>query len=386
MKRSFFLLAGALLLFSRLLAQPGGGSLSGAVTDPTGHPLAGVSIFLNSTSIGTVSHTDGSFVLTSIPRGKYQLVISAIGYATFLGDIDGAHLPPELKVSLQQKATELEAVTVEPYLKDGWRLWGQFFLDNFIGTGDNARSCTIKNKGVLRFHYSKKSRRLTVSATEPLIIENTGLGYTLEYRMEEFSSDFNSHIVIYLGYPFFREMSSIREKRRQRWEQNRQVAYTGSILHFMRSLYGNRLAEEGFILQRKIAVPNMEKQRVKEIYRPDPQKPDTFSIDTLHYFWGVLQQPDSFSRNVRVSPDSVVTRSPDQAKALFFPGKITVYFGNPGKGTAYRGSEIQLITPARVNIEENGNYYPPQELISSGFWGRSEKIVNLLPIDYGQHP
>jgi hypothetical protein len=386
MKKNLFLLIGFLLTISCLFAQPGAGTLSGTVTDSAGNkPLAGVSVFLNSTSIGTITHTDGSFVLNGIPRGKYQLVISAIGYSTFVTDISGNQSSPELKIVLHQKATELTAFTVEPYLKDGWQRWGKFFLDNFIGTMNNARSCAIKNKDALRFHFSKKNNRLTVTATETLIIENDALGYDLEYRLEEFSSDFNSNIVIYLGYPFFREMTTKRDLRRQHWAQHRQEAYTGSIMHFMRSLYTGHLHEDGFVLEQNIQVLNGEKQRVKRIYLPDPLKPDTFSIDTLHHFWEVLRQPDFSSRTIQVAGDSLLTVYADQTKALFFSGKLTVIFGDPKKGIEYRGSGIQLMTPAMIIVEENGNYYPPQEILSSGYWAHSEKIASLLPMDYGQH-
>ena len=84
-------------------AQPGvptpairmpGNSLSGVVKDSAGgKPLAGVSVFLNNTSRGTVTHADGSFLLPRIPKGSYQLVFSAIGYATVVMDINGGHLP-----------------------------------------------------------------------------------------------------------------------------------------------------------------------------------------------------------------------------------------------------------------------------------------------------
>ena len=43
------------------------------------------------------------------------------------------------------------AVTVEPFLKDGWETWGQTFIEYLIGTIDNASRCTIQNKEVVHF-------------------------------------------------------------------------------------------------------------------------------------------------------------------------------------------------------------------------------------------
>ena len=361
-------------------------TLSGTVVDSAGRkPVAGVSVFLSSTSIGTITHADGSFVLGPIPRGKYQLVVSAIGYATFVIDISGNQPLPALAVVLHPKATELAAFTVEPYLKDGWQRYGKIFLDNFIGRGENAGSCRIKNKDAVRFHFSHKNNLLTVTATEPLIIENDALGYTIEYRLVEFSCSFRTNIVMYFGYPFFREMTTSREGRRHRWEEHRQTAYSGSMMQFMRSLYSDHLAETGFIADHKVNVPNLEKQRIKSIYHPDIDSGNTFPIDTLHYFWEVLKQPDVFSRTVRLTADSLITVYPDQTKSLFFTGKMRVIYSDPKKGTGYyHGSEVNLITPAMIIVEENGNYYPPQEILTGGYWGESEKVSNLLPMDYGQ--
>lgn len=355
MKKTVLLIVSTLLLMADLSAQQGLGTLTGTVTDSAdGKPLAGVSVFLNSTSIGTSTHADGAFTLPGIPRGKYQLVVSAIGYGTTISTINASLALPTLIISLSRRPTELEAVTVEPFLKDGWEKWGKFFLDNFIGTGENARSCTIVNRDALRFHFHSKNNMLTVTATEPLIIENMALGYTLEYRMTTFSSDFEAHLVTYFGYPFFREMSATRETRRQRWEQHRKEAYAGSILHFMRSLYDNQLAEAGFIVQQDRKVPNIEKQRIE-------------------------------NRTVRLTTDSLLTVQPVDTKGLFFRGTINVLFGDAKKRIPYRGSSIRLLTPATISIEENGSYFPPEELLSTGFWAGSEKIANLLPMEYGRN-
>lgn len=382
MTRNLLLICSLLYISATLHAQTPV-RLSGTVTDSaTGKPLPGVSIFLNSTSIGTVTHADGTFALNNIPRGRYQLVMSAIGYETFVTEVSGNHPAPALNVVLHSKATELEAFTVEPYMKDGWQRYGKFFVDNFIGTLENAGSCKIKNKDVLRFHFYRKSNQLSVTATEPLIIENKALGYSVEFRLERFTSDFSTNIISYFGYPFFREMITDDKDRRQKWEERRKLAYAGSIVHFMRSLYANRLHEDGFIVDREINVPNLEKRRVKEIYNPAIQKNDSIPIDTLHHYWEVMRQPDYYPGKERVGADSLITIYPDKTKALYWIRTLTVIFGDTRHGIPYRSSGMEMIRQAMIVIEENGNYYPPQVILSSGYWAQSEKISNLLPADY----
>jgi hypothetical protein len=89
-KNSLFLCF--LLVFSLVQAQTD--DLSGVVRDSIGNkPLAGVSVFLNSTSKGTVTHADGSFLLKGFPKGKYELVVSAP--AMVMIRENGSYFPPQ---------------------------------------------------------------------------------------------------------------------------------------------------------------------------------------------------------------------------------------------------------------------------------------------------
>ena len=384
MNKLFLLLISSFLTYAAGLAQsPGttGSVLSGSVKDSaTGKPLAGVSVFLNSTSRGTVTRADGSFVLPGIPPGRYEVIISAVGYQTYVAAISTRSLPAELKVALHVKASELAAIVVEPFMKDGWAKYGKFFIDNFIGTTENAAHTRLKNKEVLRFHYYLKSRKLSVTATDPLIIENKALGYDLEYRMESFECDYSTNIISYSGYPLFKEMATDDPKQRLQWDQRRRYAYLGSMMHFMRTLYKGQLYQEGFIVEHEIEVPNLEKLRVKAIYHPNPAKTDSIPIDSLHHYWEVLRQPDFYIQKTRSTAD-LLTIHPDQTRTLYFPGDCMIIYGNGRLGIAYEQSNINLMEPVAIDIGENGSYYPPR-ILAKGKWSKTETIANLLPRDY----
>jgi len=286
------------------------------------------------------------------------VIVSAVGYETFNTPISSRSLPLNLRVTLHVKASELAAITVEPYMKDGWQKYGKFFIDNFIGTTDNASNCKLKNREVLRFHYYPKSRKLAVTATDPLIIENKALGYNLEYRLERFECDYSTNILSYFGYPLFREMTTDDARTRLLWDQRRRYAYLGSMMHFMRTLYKQQLHQEGFIVEHEIEVPNKEKQRVKDVYRPNITKTDSIPMDTLHHYWEVLRQPDFFLEKIR-STDDLLTMQPDQTKTFFFNGDCTIIYGNGRLGIAYQQSGISLLEPVAIEVGENGSYYPP---------------------------
>ena len=355
--------------------------LTGTIRDSAnGKPLAGVSVFLNGTSKGTVTRTDGSFAL-AIPPGRFELIVSAIGYANYLTQINSRNLPSSLRIALHTQADELAAITVEPYLKDGWKRYGRTFWQYFIGTTPNADDCTIKNKEVLRFHFYIKSNQLSVTAVEPLLIENKALGYELEYRLERFVCDFAAHIVSYYGYPLFRDMPTDDEEKKKKWANNRQLAYMGSMMHFMRSLYSRKVIEEGFVVKYKVPVPNIEKQRVKGIYTPNITKTDSIPIDTLHHYWKVLREPDYFMQTV-TDPDGLMTIQKDQTRVMFFNDDCTVIYGNPKRGIAYAESSIRLMTQQPIGIDENGSYYPQTEVLCLQSWSITQNISNLLPRDF----
>ena len=67
-----------LLLIAGIARCQTGVSLAGKVADSTSNkPLSNCSVYLNNTSIGTVTSEDGTFLLKNIPRGRADLIISA---------------------------------------------------------------------------------------------------------------------------------------------------------------------------------------------------------------------------------------------------------------------------------------------------------------------
>ena len=78
----------------------------------TGSPVPNASVFITNTSKGTVTAMNGTFELRAIAAGKYDLIISSVGYSTQVYSFSSEKLPLQLKVYLEPKATELEAVIV----------------------------------------------------------------------------------------------------------------------------------------------------------------------------------------------------------------------------------------------------------------------------------
>ena len=186
----------------------------------THKPVTLANIFLSNSSLGTLTDENGEFTITKFPPGRYDLVVSFIGYETYSVQIESAHLPGSLEIILKPRVIELQEVIVESYDKDGWEKWGNIFLTHFMGTSPFAEQCRLLNKGTLKFRFNKKNNLLRVSADEPLLIENKALGYVLRYNLAHFEYNFTEHIFFYGGYPFFEQMKTNRVGLQKKWIEN----------------------------------------------------------------------------------------------------------------------------------------------------------------------
>jgi CarboxypepD_reg-like domain len=352
--------------------------ISGKVTDEaTGKPVAGCSVYFSNTSKGAITTATGEFLIKNLPAGKYEMVISAIGYETEVIPVSSNNYPHTLQVKLRNHSTELSEIVIQPSLKNGWEKWGQTFLDNFIGNTSNAVHCRLKNREAIKFWFSEKNNRLTARAEETLIIENEALGYIIKFKLEEFVLDFNLQLFVYNGYPLFQEMTD--NKKESKWKENRKNAYYGSVLEFMRCIYNDRLLEAGYQVIAYKKWPNTEKLRVKQIADPTTR---TQSKDSASYYKNVLKQPDTLLKYVALTTlDSMIITNDDNSKSFFFLNKLAILYKRYPQSKAIQ-SEIYLITPAAIQVQENGSYFSTKELITGMHWAQYEKMANLLPFDY----
>ncbi|WP_235918591.1 hypothetical protein [Sediminibacterium soli] len=305
----------------------------------------------------------------------------------------------------------LQEVILIPYEKNGWEKWGVFFADNFIGTSAFAQQCSLLNKEAVKFRFDKKKNLLQAFADETLLFENSALGYKIKYDLISFEYDFTQRLFVYKGYPFFEEMQTSRKGLQRRWAQRREDAYKGSLMQFMRSLYRNRLVEDGFQVRRLIKIPDAEKKRVRDIYRMAIQKPqadgrmmisnafDAFPADTAAYYRQVLQEPDKLNVLIdRVLPGDSIAYAVDSVTAgLYFTEHLQVIYPSKNMPDEFFSkyvvsshpvlkkpvtSEATIITGQPINVLANGSYYEGTGLIISGYWGWWEKIGNMLPYNY----
>src|SRR5262249_27871501 len=56
------------------------GAVSGKITDDKGTPISFATVVLQGTQLGTDTKEDGSFEITNVPDGSYNLKVTSLGY------------------------------------------------------------------------------------------------------------------------------------------------------------------------------------------------------------------------------------------------------------------------------------------------------------------
>ena len=357
MKKGLFF---ALILspFLSLQAQEKTFPILGKVIDSASRlPLNNASAYCQNTTYGTISNNEGNFYMR-LPSGGYDLVISYTGYERKTIRIGNNITPKDtmiLELVPQNKSMEEVAIVTTSEVANGWERFGKFFTDHFIGTTPNAADCVIQNPEVLRFFYTKKRGRLTVKQKDDLVIINNALGYKIRYQLDSFSYDYNTNISQFTGSPFFQEMDSTLEMRKQ-WSINRVRTYLGSRLHFMNTLYDQLVSEEGFTIEKMNEdSKSIDGTIISEVYDSTMYQADSLEVELL------------WAGRYRISYKPIL---PDK--------KFLEEFRLPPNT---RSQVTILDVLSGFVIQENGYFYEQYDVVNSGYWAW-KKLAELLPYDY----
>ncbi|MFK5098252.1 carboxypeptidase-like regulatory domain-containing protein, partial [Klebsiella pneumoniae] len=76
------------------------------IAEDTRLPVNAASIYLSNTSAGTISKNDGSFQIHPFPNGRYDLVVSVLGFETYVIAVQSNKLPDFLEIVLKPKVND----------------------------------------------------------------------------------------------------------------------------------------------------------------------------------------------------------------------------------------------------------------------------------------
>lgn len=341
----------------------------------TNMPIASASVFLSNTSVGTISKEDGSFIIEKFPAGRYDLVVTILGYETYIIELNSLKLPDNFLITLQPKSKELAEVVVRNYDKNGWDKWGDFFMEMLIGKTPNALNCKLLNKEAVMFQFSKKENILRAYASEPLLIRNDALGYNLSYELKEFEHNYKTRIFFYQGYPLFTEMEPKNNRQQNKWLLNRAQTHEGSLMHFMRSLFKNRLNEEGFEMRRIIREKKTDTQiKVNGI---NPTREVDILVDVPLTGDSIAFGIDSTTAGLQFSDYLQVVYKHKEMPSMYVREHRNVSIGQPITARLFMPDSKKVIS-----VLANGSYFFGKDILTVEYWAWSEKLSNLLPLDY----
>lgn len=337
--------------------------ITGKVVDAeTESPLQGASVFAENTTLGTATDAEGNFRLW-LPQGGYELIVTYTGYNSAnrrITTTDSEDRNQLFRLKVREKELADVAVVATSEVKDGWEKYGDFFIAEFIGSTENSNHCTIKNREVLRFFYSKKRDRLKVIANEPVLIENKSLGYNIRYNLDSFTHEYKTKVSMYTGSPLFEEMKTSDLVELQRWVSARQKAYEGSILHFMRSVYQQQLSENGFEIQFIVNVNDKDK-----------------AIQLKNPYGALNYKKDDSTQVVEIKPNQLnlgVIYKKEKPSEAFLAS-------HENEPSAFQFSMLTFLPGNELYIEQNGYYFEQNDITINAYW-TWEKVADLLPYDY----
>lgn len=215
--------------------------ITGKVTGENKKPLAGATVFIDGSQTATATDESGYYKLVLSVAGSYLVSVKMIGYSAGSKDIIIKEQSANVDFVLPVKTVVLNQVNIGS--DKNWARNFEIFKTQFLGTTPNAITCKITNPEVINF--STRQNMLYADAGEFLIIENPALGYRIKYLLKTFQFDKLGGITAYDGTVVFQELPGT-DAQKQDWAKNRQHAYLGSLMHFLRSVFTKTVLKEGF--------------------------------------------------------------------------------------------------------------------------------------------
>jgi hypothetical protein len=363
--------------------------------------VANASVFLSNATIGTKTNADGNFILQNVKPGKYELVVSIIGFYTYHQTIVVNNSPLTLMdIEISVKTEVLKEVRIKSGVDAHWQRNYEWFKDGFLGTSSLAKKCKILNPGVLDFDYDEKTDSLTVTSGDFLIIENSALGYKVKYLVDSFVRGNYGQNIHYVGSVLFEPMEGTPSQE-QRWLKRREKVYEGSVMHFLRSSLNNGIEDEGFRVFQYAIYANPDRpadslieakiNRYKNLKSKDTRYRDSLS------FWVRKSELPKKLHSLKNFPlnEKDIIRLTDQKgiyglgcenDGLYITYNKTRRFPKKGDLTLLNSPYNNESTLLRFNspyvlFDNNGWIINPNSISFTGLWSNN-RVAGLLPVDY----
>ncbi|WP_026706278.1 carboxypeptidase-like regulatory domain-containing protein [Flavobacterium soli] len=364
MKKSYKKFLLFLILLSNITVQSQ--LIEGTILDSkTKETLPGATVYLDGTTISTITDTNGYFKINT-KGNNATLVVSFIGYSTYRLDNPLQYVNKKLKVMLVEESISLDEVVVGkgPFSR---KQMMKVFREQFLGESKAGRSCKILNEDDIVLYYDVSTNTLNASARNPLKIINKHLDYEVNFDLEELivqynykSLDkFNQSRSYFSGTTFYKDMS-----KNNRADKKRRETFYGSATHFALT----------------VANEAWEKEDIRLFVEGWPVNPkDYFKVkDTLG-----VKQVTLIKEPQKEVKDFTLDKSPSNNVTFTDKGKTKLVKVNFNILYKKEHQSIVEFVDKVIYVDENGNYSPIYGILYGGYIG-TLKAGNMLPIDYYQ--
>jgi hypothetical protein len=355
-----------------------------SVTDKK--PVANASIFLSNSKVGNMSLKDGSFTLSNVKNGQYDLVVTCIGFEPLHQTIsvrgNDIQLPT---IALKDKTSLLGEVKINggkrkrDYKRERYI---RIFTREFLGRTKNAAECKILNPDVLQFEYDEPTDRMHATATDFLVIENKALGYRIKYLLVSFEFDPINGTMYYTGPSVFEPMEGTTEQE-DNWVNRRVNAYNGSMMSFLRACLVSNVSGAGFKVFELFRTPTIGRE-------PDSlinAKVKFYSKHTagIPQYWSKQSNMPKFDQYPgKVLKTNDYLNLTDEKGIYAFGYTPTIHlminYKHEQNGSNYHTSFITFLDKYTY-FDSNGVISTPLKTVVEGYW-QTLRIADQLPVDY----
>lgn len=329
-------------------------------------PVPNASVFLNNAQVGNKTADDGTFTLSNVKPGKYDFIVSIVGYETYTYSLQAGSTNINLgTISIIPKTFQLNEVKIRP--DPNRERYYSIFRQQFLGSSKNAAQCKILNSDVLDFEYDDITNILKASSHDFLEIENKALGYHIRYKVTNFNYNIPRVMLYYEGISTFEDLPGT-ERQKQKWHKRRQTAYLGSSMHFYRSAIKDNLTAENFVVMRLIRDPNpgyrggSNNKYHQSLVNKPLNRNEFFNLTDQEGLFAITFTDCLYIMYTKKEQDP----STSSIQALDMPNHATT---------------IVSFEEPHAFFDNNGIIANPHAIIYEGDWGVS-RVAEMLPVDY----
>ena len=317
-------------------------NISGRVLDVNKKPIEGVHVYLDNTSIVTLTNTNGNFILQNPKKINSNIVFRLMGYQTIISTPK-----QQMIVILEEDVSELEELVIKKSKFSRAQLL-KVFKEQFLGTTEYGKACKILNEDDLELSYNPDTFVLETSSNTPIKIYNPLLGYNIEFYLKESRTHFKSYSIedsqinqnLFIGSTLFKEAQFVSDVALK----NRKNVYKGSIQHFFSTLVDPNKKMDDY------------KANIQDIK-------NSFFIENLNDN-NYLVTP-KFNKDKTIN-DSIIKND-----------KINIYY-------KIEYNKLRSVINLKSNqfvIDKNGNYAPIQSVVLDGEMSK-HRLGNMLPLNF----